>query len=243
MVTRSSETSVDLQPTTRLYNPALLCFPPAFTLVSCSAYSSTLKMKGICFSETSVDLQRTILVRRYIPTLLCFPPAFTLVSCSAYSSTLKMKGICSSETSVDLQSTTRRYNPDLARFPPAFTLVSCSAYSSTLKMEALCSSEKSVDFQRTIRRYIPEDSTLHNHRCEDLRSYVIYVAFLLFSRLHELLEFAIFKSEASTLNIKGAGSQQTLVLTYQIIRRHNPEGNDCCENPKYHCLQQMRKAA
>jgi hypothetical protein len=27
-----------------------------------------------------------------------------------------------------------------------------------------------VDFQRTIGRYIPEDSTLHNHRCENLKS-------------------------------------------------------------------------
>jgi hypothetical protein len=39
--------------------------PPAFTLVSCSAYSSTLKMEAIYFSETSVDFQRT--TRRYIP--------------------------------------------------------------------------------------------------------------------------------------------------------------------------------
>jgi hypothetical protein len=54
--------------------------------------------------------------------------------------------------------------------PSAFTLVSCSAYFSTLKMEALCSPETSVDFQRTTRRYIPEDSTLHNHRCENLTS-------------------------------------------------------------------------
>jgi hypothetical protein len=42
-----------------------LCLPPAFTLVSCSAYSSTLKMEAICSSETSVDFQRT--TRRYIP--------------------------------------------------------------------------------------------------------------------------------------------------------------------------------
>jgi hypothetical protein len=55
--------------------------------------------------------------------------------------------------------------------PPAFTLVSCSAYSSTLKMEAICSCETSVDFQRNTRRYIPKDSTLHNHRCENLKSY------------------------------------------------------------------------
>jgi hypothetical protein len=58
--------------------------------------------------------------------------------------------------------------------PPAFTLVSCSAYFSTLKMEAICSSETSVDSQRTARRYtrIPEDGTLHNHRCENLKSYI-----------------------------------------------------------------------
>jgi hypothetical protein len=35
------------------------------TLVSCSAYSLTLKMEAICYSETSVDFQRT--TRRYIP--------------------------------------------------------------------------------------------------------------------------------------------------------------------------------
>jgi hypothetical protein len=38
-------------------------------------------------------------------------------------------------------------------------------------MEALCSSETSVATQRTTRRHIPEDDTLHNHRCENLKSY------------------------------------------------------------------------
>jgi hypothetical protein len=59
--------------------------------------------------------------------------------------------------------------------PPAFTLGSCSAYSSTLKMETTCSSETSVDFKQTIRRYIPEDSTLHNHRSENLKSYILKI--------------------------------------------------------------------
>jgi hypothetical protein len=40
-------------------------------------------------------------------------------------------------------------------------------------MEALRSSETLADFQRTTRRYIPEDSTLHNHRCENLKSYIL----------------------------------------------------------------------
>jgi hypothetical protein len=57
--------------------------------------------------------------------------------------------------------------------PPAFTLVSCSAYSSTLNIEAICSSETSADFQRTARHYIPEDSTLHNHCCENPKSYKV----------------------------------------------------------------------
>jgi hypothetical protein len=43
---------------------------------------------------------------------------------------------------------------------------------STLKIEVTCFSETSVNFQRTTRRYIPEDSTLHNYRCENLKSYV-----------------------------------------------------------------------
>jgi hypothetical protein len=33
--------------------------PHAFTLVSCSAYFSTLKMEAICSSKTSVDFQQT----------------------------------------------------------------------------------------------------------------------------------------------------------------------------------------
>jgi hypothetical protein len=37
--------------------------------------------------------------------------------------------------------------------------------------ESRLQAERSVDFQRTIRRYIPEDSSLHNHRCENLKSY------------------------------------------------------------------------
>jgi hypothetical protein len=37
----------------------------SFMLVSCLAYSSTLKMKATCSSETSVDFQRT--TQRYIP--------------------------------------------------------------------------------------------------------------------------------------------------------------------------------
>jgi hypothetical protein len=57
------------------------------------------------------------------------------------------------------------------RAPNASTLISCSDYFSILKMGAICSSETLVDFQRITRRYIPEDSTLHNHYCENLKCY------------------------------------------------------------------------
>jgi hypothetical protein len=38
-------------------------------------------------------------------------------------------------------------------------------------MEATCSSETSVNFQRSTWCHIPEDGTLHNHRCENPKSY------------------------------------------------------------------------
>jgi hypothetical protein len=46
------------------------------------------------------------------------------------------------------------------------------AHSTLKERSRLCSSETSVDFQRNTRRYIPEDSTLHKHRCENLKSYI-----------------------------------------------------------------------
>jgi hypothetical protein len=46
-------------------------------------------------------------------------------------------------------------------------------FSSAMKMEAICSSETSVAFQQTTRRHTPEDDTLHNHCCENLKSYMI----------------------------------------------------------------------
>jgi hypothetical protein len=59
-------------------------------------------------------------------------------------------------------------------------LVSCSDYYSTLKMEAICSSEASVNVQWP-RLYIPEDRTLHNHRCENFKSYKCYIVLIAIS--------------------------------------------------------------
>jgi hypothetical protein len=44
--------------------------------------------------------------------------------------------------------------------------------NTVFHLQVICSSETSVDFQRTTRSYIPEDSILHNHRCENLKSYI-----------------------------------------------------------------------
>jgi hypothetical protein len=88
------------------------------------------------------------------------------------------------EPSIKLQDTNFRNAVSLAELPTSaachlfFTLVSCSAYSSTLKMGATCFSETSVDFQRTTRHYIPEYRTLHNHRCENFKSYMLTVTLL-----------------------------------------------------------------
>jgi hypothetical protein len=49
-------------------------------------------------------------------------------------------------------------------------------YSVALKKEVICASVTAVDIYRTTRRYIAEDRTLHNHRCEDLKSNSSYLA-------------------------------------------------------------------
>jgi hypothetical protein len=55
--------------------------------------------------------------------------------------------------------------------PPACLLVFAEIIFSALKMEAMCYSETSVVTQQTTRRHIPENGTLHNQRCENLKSY------------------------------------------------------------------------
>jgi hypothetical protein len=47
--------------------------------------------------------------------------------------------------------------------------------AALLKLEATGSSETSVDFHQTTRRYIPQARTLHNYRCENLKSYIIQI--------------------------------------------------------------------
>jgi hypothetical protein len=40
------------------------------------------------------------------------------------------------------------------------------------------SSETPVDFQRTAQHYFPEDRTLHNHRWDNLKSYIVKIHFV-----------------------------------------------------------------
>lgn len=41
-----------------------------------------------------------------------------------------------------------------------------------MALEVIFSSDTSVDFQRDTRRFILEDKTLHNHRWENVKSYI-----------------------------------------------------------------------
>jgi hypothetical protein len=65
----------------------------------------------------------------------------------------------------------RNFGKVISLVATCFRLVPYLAHSSILRMGATYSSEKSADFQWTTRRYIPEDITLHNHSCENLKSY------------------------------------------------------------------------
>jgi hypothetical protein len=113
---------------------------------------------------------------------------FVLVFCLVYSSTLKIEVTYSSETSVYFQRATRPYIPEdrpihnhRGENLKSYTI----PYFSTLIMEVKCFSQTSVDFNRnkkrtklrglspqarTTRRYIPEDTNLHKHRYENLKS-------------------------------------------------------------------------
>jgi hypothetical protein len=66
----------------------LLCLPPAFLLVSCSAYFLTMKMHAICFSETSFGFQWR--------TRHCIPKDSTLLITSSLLIPVCLKWICAS---------------------------------------------------------------------------------------------------------------------------------------------------
>jgi hypothetical protein len=70
--------------------------PPAFMLVSCLAYFSTLKMEATCFSEASVEFQRT--TWRYIPEDRTLQEGIyselSLLDCSSFLTSVLVLIIC-----------------------------------------------------------------------------------------------------------------------------------------------------
>jgi hypothetical protein len=64
------------------------------------------------------------------------------------------------------------FSPEFCSFELLSRLFLAQLILWILMMEAIYSSETLVDTQRTTRHYTPEDGTLHNHRCENLKSYI-----------------------------------------------------------------------
>jgi hypothetical protein len=126
---------------------------------------STLKMKSICSSETSVELHRTT---KFLPPLslgsgvisTCTYTHFDLEGggCAYLRNVFNTNSMNTVQRPKIIVSTMNHHESQKS-MPPAFTLVSFSAHS-TLKKEAICSSETSVEFECTTRNYIPEYSAL-----------------------------------------------------------------------------------
>jgi hypothetical protein len=98
------------------------------------------------------------------------PARDNITTCSPLKANRRFGGTC--RLHLHVQRIGRAKKPAWKQsLPPAFALVSFSANFSTLKVEATCSSETSVFFQLSTQHCISEDSTLRNHRCENLKSY------------------------------------------------------------------------
>jgi hypothetical protein len=98
-------------------------------------------------------------------------------------------------------------------FKQAYLLVLAEIISSALKMEAICSSEMWVATQQTTRGHIPEDDTLHNHHCENLKSYTVNFLFvrlkILFSHLADLFLSGSEVILVSSVNATSANSSSS----------------------------------
>jgi hypothetical protein len=70
-------------------------------------------------------------------------------------------------------------------------------------MEAIYSSETSVDFQQATRRCIPEDSTFHNHRCENLKSYNMHNDLYYFRYDRESVHKSRMESKTAVMDVIG----------------------------------------
>jgi hypothetical protein len=68
-------------------------------------------------------------------------------------------------------------------------------------MQTICSSETSVEAQQITRRHIPEDDTLHNHRCENLKSYRDVLLWLYAQLFRQIQEIKISYLSVSSISI------------------------------------------
>jgi hypothetical protein len=77
----------------------------------------------------------------------------------------------------------------------------------------------SVDFQRNTRLYIPEDSTLHNHHCENLKSCTDAITALLIQ--YSLLKENFAVHVCKTVNLKplvsGVWNVRLIFIQYREV--------------------------
>jgi hypothetical protein len=91
-------------------------------------------------------------------------------------------------------------------FVAYFLLGPCSAHSSTLTMEAVRSSETLLIYSGQQQSHVPSDSTIYNHRCENLKSENIVLQYSNFTKnlaqtvvVCEQVVVHIFYSDATAL--------------------------------------------
>jgi hypothetical protein len=82
----------------------------------------------------------------------------------------------------------RRTNQASSQQKVEWKQISCLAYFSTLKMEAVCSSKSFIRIYQSTQRYIPEGSTIHSHRCKNLKSNKGFLVFFSFFHCRPTLE-------------------------------------------------------
>jgi hypothetical protein len=85
-------------------------------------------------------------------------------------------------------------------------------------MEAICSSETSAGFQLTTRRCIPEDSILHNHHCENLKSYLVQFI----SSRRKYFEIYAWKYMKIIHKVKYAKLVMSSYVPFTVFHQSNP---------------------